>query len=672
MKRNPSLSAVSLLLPFLLAGCGQKGGAPAPMPPAAAATAPSAPGTPAFPGMEADLQNTLRSEPSFYVFKTPADLAKDTQGLKWQDGMDLPEFADPSAKKGGTLRLWLPDFPPTFRTAGPDANGIFRPYLLDEVALAMVEGQPSLPGQFYAELAKDWAEDPVHRTVYFHIDPAARWSDGVPVTTDDMVFTMYMSRSPLIDDPSANNYAKKTYEKITVYDDHTFAVTLKDRKPDLLQQADMSPMPKHFFSDFGPGWIQRYNWRIAPTTGAYVIRDEDVKKQVSVTLTRLDNWWAKDKRFCRGRFNPDKVRLIVIREPEKALAAFIRGDLDISPLNQLEQSSYWYEKLPATQPAVAAGYIVKATFYNQIPCPDFGLWINQARPVLDNQNVRLGIQYAVNFDLICRDYFRGDAEREQTSSDGFGWRTNPTLTARPFDPVKARGYFAQAGFTQQGPDGVLVNGQGQRLSFTVTTYFRRFQDMLIILKQEALKAGLELNIEVLDDTTASKKMTEKQHDIALMAFQIGVSMYPSYWELVDGVNAYDVPYLPDGSPNPARKVKPDTNNLTSIAVPALDKIIDTYDHAESMTQVKALAAQIEQMVYDNAAWVNGWKLPFERYAYWRWIKWPATPMPMQSANYEQAWTFWIDQDAQKETLAAKDAGRTFPKQVLIFDQFKDK
>src|SRR6185436_14396000 len=114
------------------------------------------------------------------------------------------------------------------------------------------------------------------------------------------------------------------------------------------------------------------------------------------------------------------------------------------------------------------------------------------------------------------------------------------------------------------------------------------------------------------------------------------------------------------------------NNLSSIFEPKLDELIDQYDRAESMEQIKSLAEQIEQLIHDNAGWINGWKVPFYRAAYWRWVKWPAGFDVMQSRDQEEFWLMWIDQDVQKETAAAKDAGRTFPSQVLIFDQFRQK
>jgi len=639
----------------------------------------AAPAVP-FPGMEADLQRTLKEQANFYVFKTAADLAADTQGLTWQDGSDLPEFADPAAKKGGTLKSWIPDFPATFRTVGPDASDSFRTYLLDNVEMTFLQPHPNLPGRFYPELAKDWAVDLAHKTVYFHLDPSAQWSDGVPVTTDDVVFTWYFLSSPALNDPWSNDNMAKTFSRLTIYDAHTFAVTLKDLKPNLEYVAGTNALyPKHFFKDFGPGWEEKYNFRITPTDGAYLVHPEDVKKQVSVTLTRQADWWAKDKRFLRYRFNPDKVRLTVIRDVDKAFEEFTRGDLDY--FLPIGLPKYWYEKLPNDHPEVAAGYIEKATFYNQTPRLTRDLWINEAKPFLNNRDLREGLQYATNFDLLCQQYYRGDAVRPQTRSDGYGWRVNPTIAAHPFDPEKARALFAKAGFAKQGPDGILVNADNHRLSFTITAYSPAYKDHLSILKQEALKAGLEYNIEILDGTTGYKKMQQKQHEIALIGLDTGVEMYPRYWETYAGVNAYEDAYLgPDGKPvgtpaegkpNPApTKVKANTNNMTSTFIPHLDELITQYDHAESMDQIKALAVQIEQIIYDDASWINGYTIPFYRLAYWRGIKWPAGFNAMQSTDPEQLWLMWVDPDEQKETRAAKDAGKKFPPQIQVFDQFK--
>jgi microcin C transport system substrate-binding protein len=653
---------------LVLSGCGKQEPTVGASSPAAAAST-SAPDV--FPGMEADLARTVKREASFYHFKTAADLEADTKGLTWEDGSDLEEYADPRAKKGGTLNLWVPDFPGSLRSFGPDSNSTFRQFLSDYVTLSFVRLYPNASGRIQPELATSWAVDRAKKTVYFKLDPNAKWSDGVPFTTDDVLFSWYLYRSPLLNDPWVSDYFLKTFTSLTIYDAHTFSASITEMRPDIVarigdQVAAMPPVPRHFFQDFGPDWVQKYNWRPMPVTGPYMLKEEDIRRTSSITLTHVKGWWGDNRRFLRGCFNPDRIRFNAIHDFDKAFEAFVHGDIDVFDLT----TQLWYGKLNDDSPTVDSGFTVKATFYNRIPSPTFGLWLNTAMPPLDNLDVRRGIAYASNFELICKQYFRGDARVQQTSSEGYGWNINPAVQPRPFDPVQARALFAKAGFNQQGADGVLMNAQGQRLSFTVTTYYKRYQDVLVILKQEALKAGLEFNIEVLDATTGFQKEEDKRTQIALAALKPQVEMYPRYWESYDGANAYDHPYLPDGSPNPSRVIKKSTNNLFSLADYQLDQMIAQYDKAETMDQVREQAAKLEQRVSDDAVWVNGWELPFYRTGYRPWVKWPKDFNAEQSMDFEQFWLMWIDEDEQKADLAVFASGHTLPKQILTFDKFK--
>jgi microcin C transport system substrate-binding protein len=658
-------------LALFAVGCGKQ-------PASSSGTAKSAASAPASGEMEADLAKTIKEQPEFYVFKTPADLPT---GLKWENGGDLPEFANPNAKKGGTFNFFISDFPRTIRTIGPDATGGIRPYLLDYVEPGFINPHPNVAGGAFPGLVTEWAVGPDGKTVYFKIDPKARWSDGKPLTTDDVVFTLYFMRSPHLNEPWYNDFYIKNYKQVIVFDKLTFATVHPEKKPDLaVRFGGWVPYPRHAYQDFGPGWLERFQWRELPKLGAYVLRDKDIEKGRSVTLTRVKDWWAADKRFFRGRFNPDRYHLEVIRDPDKAAEAFARGDLDMFGLGL---PKYWYETIPDNHPEVTAGRLIKYKFYNQTPRPDWGLWINRAKPLLDNRDVRTGIQHASNIELVCTQFFRGDAVQMQTRSDGYGWRMHPTITARPFDPVKAREYFAKAGFTTQGPDGVLTNASGQRLSFTITAAGQALRDMLPILKQEALKAGLEFKLEVLDATTGWKKMQEKNHDIALAALSRSVELYPRYWEMYHGSNAYTDAYAKDGkptavatgsTPNPQPKQPAvQTNNMTMTYIPELDRLIEAYDKAETLEDIKALAAKIEEIIHNDAAWVNGWQRPFYRGGYWRHVKWPEGFNVAQSRDFEEFFVHWIDTDEKKEVEAARKSGRTYPTAgVQVFDQFKTK
>ncbi len=608
----------------------------------------------------------------FFQFKTPADIP---ENLHWEDGSDLPDFGSPEAKKGGTLHLSIQDFPRTLRVLGPDSNGSFRPWILDWTAMNFARRHPNDTSidangnfRYFPGVAEAWAEDRKARRIYVRIDPAARFSDGVPITTDDVMFTFYFFQQPWIQAPWYNDYFTRNFSKVTRYDEHTFSVTLPEAKPNMISRIlEIDPLPMHFFYEFGKDFVQRYQWRNMPTSGPYRIEEGDLRKGRSITLTHIDHWWAENRKFWKNRFNVKKLQFTVIRDTAKSFEAFRKGELDIFGITLPE---YFYEKLPATDPLVANGYVYRSVFYNDIPRPTYGLWINESRPLLDNRDIRIGINFATNWHKVIAEYFRGDYTRMRTTADGYGEFTDPTLHARPFDVDQALEHFAAAGFTRRGSDGVLVDQAGQRLSFTLTTGYEPLKDVLTILREEALKAGLELRLEVLDSTAAWKKVQEKQHDIQFTAFAVAPEMYPRYWEMFHSDNAYDVPYLPDGRVNPNRKIKVQTNNITSTAIPELDHLIEAYRASDDVDQMKRLAFHMEEILHDDAAFVPGFVVPFFRTAYWRWVKWPGDFNVKLASTATEYQLMWIDQADRDATRKAQREGRALPPSDRVYDQYR--
>ena len=82
---------------------------------------------------------------------------------------------------------------------------------------------------------------------------------------------------------------------------------------------------------------------------------------------------------------------------------------------------------------------------------------------------------------------------------------------------KAREYLEAAGWRDRGPDGILVK-DGQRLSLRVTYGTPLHTDRLVILREEAKKAGIELELSLLDSASSFKQMQEKKHQIAWMTW----------------------------------------------------------------------------------------------------------------------------------------------------------
>jgi microcin C transport system substrate-binding protein len=586
--------------------------------------------------------------------------------LEWQDGSSEKEFSSTNAKRGGTFHAYMRDFPRTLRTIGPDANGAFRSYLLDNNVIGLTHAHPNSDG-YYPGVANSWAVGNDGRTVYFRLDPNARFSDGKLVRASDYFFFFYFMRSKHIQAPWYNDfYGKDKFQKVTLYDEQTLSITFYKAKPDVVERVSIRPKPEHFYSELGGEYLTKYQWDPEPTTGAYVALPENVDKGKSVTLVRQDDWWANDKRFFRNRFNPDQIKVSVIRDNDKAFEIFLKGEIDAFGLAKTE---FWYEKLANDHPLVKNGYLTKVTFFNQAPPPSYALRINSQKAPLDNLNIRVGFHHAMNFDIVLERIFRGDFVRMNTVADGFGERSHPNLKAREFSVDKAVKSFTRAGYSKRGKDGILINKRGEKLSIEIMTGYKHFEDVLVVLKEEAKKSGLEIKLKVLEQTAAWKMANEKNHQVIFSAFGTFVELFPRFWEPFHSDNAYqekgDLKYQENGDLKTGLTTKTSTNNFTQTAVRELDHLINQYREEEDLGQITEMAHRLSKIIHDHAVWVPAWKKPWLRAGYWSWLQFPDNWGPKESTDYEEFQVFWIDTQEKKKILDAMEKGEAFSAQPSV-------
>ncbi len=592
-------------------------------------------------------------KPAFFTFAKIEDLPTD---LRWENGQDEPEIGDAKAKKGGTMRNYMLAFPPTLRVLGENSNSSFRSYHYDDMEMGLITLHPET-GKVIPAIAKEWAVSADNTTVYYRIDPEARFSNGDPIETEDFFQQFYMQLSEYPKNPFGNEYYATQFANLTRYDSRTLSVTLSEAKPLPPYDTALTPMSRRFYQEFGPDFEQRYQWRCRPTAGAYAIREEDINFGRSIALTRVKDWWARDKKFYRHRFNIDRTLYRVVRLQEKVLELFRQGELDVEEL-MMGVPEYWYEKLEI--PEVHKGYIQKAKYYNVWPSSMAGLWLNTAVAPLDNKEVRLGLCYATNYQKVIDFDLRGDFSRISSFSEGYPLLGNPPIKPRPFDPKLAREHFAKAGYNQTAQDGVLMNAKGERLSFTIT---HRKSDIVMKvmqrLKEEALKCGLEYKLEGIEGTAYFQKVTQKKHQLASVAFSV-TPPFPDHFQAWHSKDAR----MADG-----KTPKPNTNNLTSFADPRMDKFCEAERAATTIEQMREASWGADQIIHDEAAWIPGYDQNYWRVAFWRWVKWPegtfnvaVSELPMSNHVH------WIDEQVKAETLQAMKDGVEFPEVDLVFDQ----
>lgn len=452
---------------------------------------------------------------------------------------------------------------------------------------------------------------------------------------------------------------RHAWEYATKFDDHTLAITSGTEKSreDLLEALPFTPEPSHAIK-LTANWVKEYNWKVLPVTGPYQIGE--LKKGKSVTFDRVKDWWGNDERYFQHRFNPDRIEIKVLRDQNIAWQHFLRGELDTFPL---VMPNWWHDKSKTAE--FEKGYIERLWFYNQTPQPPMGLYLNTADPLLSNLDVRLGIQHALALDKMIATLLRGDYQRLNTYGSGQGDFTNTDLKARPFDPALAREFFAKAGFTKTGPDGILRNDKGQPLSLSITYTTAEHAQRLTLLREEAKKAGLNLELNLMDASAGFKSMLEKKHQSAWMAWSGG--RYPAYWEHFHKVNAN----------------KPQTNNIMNIDDDRISALVEQYDKAFDFSKKADLSRQIQQRLYELASFVPAYQVPYTRAGAWRWIrlpKVPATPQsdllywPLDGSNsgYSFGGLLWIDEAAKAQTRAAIKGGQTFPPVTITDTTYQQK
>jgi len=579
------------------------------------------------------------------AFAAP-ELPKDIEWLT--NDTDLI-YAAPEAKTGGTFNTSILSFPPTFRVVGPDSNSSFRSAVLDN-QLSLIGIHPNTEN-ITPELATHWAFDKDKKTMYFKLNPKAIWSDGKPVTADDFVYTLEFMRSEHIVAPWYNDYYTKEIDKVIVYDDHTLAVVSTRPDPDLHLKVGIQPTPRHFYGKLDKDFTQKYNWEIAPNTGAYQI--SDFKKGKYVKFKRKEDWWAKDLRYFKNRFNADTVMITVIRDFNMMWEYFKKAKQDVFALNFPE---YWHDK--SKTPVVENGYVHKIWFFNDTQQSAMGLWMNQDREIFKEKNVRYAFAHAMNIEKVIEQVLRNDYFRLEQGFMGYGAYSDTTIKARRFDLDKVESYMKESGW-KKGSDGIWEKN-GLRFSVEVTYNVEEHTPRLVVLKEEAKKAGIELRLQKLDPSASYKKVMEKKHDVAWSGWS--TSLRPQYWEHFHSANAH----------------KPQTNNITNTDDPEMDKLIDSYRNSLEEKERIALSLKIQQKIHEIGSFVPTFMVPYVRQAYWRWWKLPTPAGTKHSGDLFDPFgsaaggLFWFDETAYKETQEAMKSGKSFPPVTSIDETYKMK
>ena len=510
------------------------------------------------------------------------------------DFVSLP-YTNPLAPKGGRVVVG--------NTGGFDSLNPFIlkgtvPWQLSTLGYETLMGRNyDEPFSLYGLLAESVETGPNREWVEFTLRPEARFSDGTPVTVEDVIWS-YRTLGET-GHPRYQRGLWPAVDTIEATGPRSLRITFNSDDRELALLAGMRPVLKKAQwegRDFTESGLE------APIgTGPYVVADVEPGRFVS--LRRNPDYWGRDLPLMRGLANFDEIRIEFYADDSVLFEAFKAGALTAYRETNAEKWASQYDF-----PAALSGEVVKTEIPDGKPSGMTGFVMNTRRAPFDDWRVREAMLLAFNFEYMNDTLTGGRQKRIPSYFSGtdLGLRPGPATgrvrdLLEPFadtlPPGTLDGYtlpvsdgsernrknlrqavalLAEAGYTVQ--DGVMKNAGGMPFEFAVLLRqgARENQSFINIFIQALARIGIAARIDTVDNAQYYKRL--ETYDFDMTDFRRGFSLSPGneqklYW----GSFGVDTP---------------GTRNLMGMASPAADALIahmlETDDTAEFTAAVRAL------------------------------------------------------------------------------------
>lgn len=559
--------------------------------------------------------------------------AEDLSAIAWTTNNDESLIGSPEAKRGGILYDFTTSYPLTFRLHGPNSNDMFANWnqVYAGGTFALVLRHPTTDN-FIPILATHWSVQPDNKTVYYKLDLDARWSDGKPITADDYIFAATFLRSTIIPLPAENRYMEDYIESVEKVADDVIKVVGKTPSWRPLDDYNFAPLPRHAIR-IDAEWPVRENYTPPVVPGPYVITD--YKEGERVVFTRLKDWWGDRKRTFTGMFNVDQLMLRVINDPDQSLDYFKKGQLTYVTI--FRAKTWMTEEMEFD--AIKKGWARRKRVFTDTPQGMSGFFLNVKAPIFQNRDFRKALQYLINFEELNSKLMYNAYYRIVSSFEGTEYE-NRDLKPYGFNPKLAREHLEKAGYTKRGSDGILVNANGQRASFTLIYGGKGLEPHFNVINNIFKRAGVEMNLQLLEPGASFERGREKAFEAIMISWTAGFYPDPHQYFSCDFADIKQ------------------NNNFFGYCNKEVDELINIYRF--DMDKEKRLAAmrKIDEIIQDEAIYVPFWEAPYVRFAYWDYVRWPENYLPKRADQLMQFQTFWIDPDRKAEIEKAMKENRS--------------
>ncbi|MGB3407820.1 MAG: extracellular solute-binding protein [Jannaschia sp.] len=491
------------------------------------------------------------------------------------------------------------------------------------------------PFTLYGLLAESVEVNEAQTEVTFTLDPAARFSDGTPVSPQDVIWSFN-----ILGQEGANGRYRAAFAKVTSLEqvgDRGIRFTIDAPDRELLMILGLRPvMKKAQWAADEAAFFQSGLDVIPVATAPYVITSFDAGRFVE--LSRDPDYWGADLPYRRGTNVIDTIRMEFFGDATAHFEAFKAGELSMMRETNAAKWARDYDF-----PAVRSGEVLLSEVPHQRPTGMTGLVMNTRRAPFDDWRVREAMIQAFNFEYI-NGVINGDPQPRITSYfansplglvpgpasgkvaallepfagdllpgalDGYDWPVGDGRAANRSGIRTASNLLAEAGYTVE--DGALTGPDGPvRIEMLVQNGSSEVASIVDIYAEGLKRLGIAVDVASVDDAQYKERTSVYDFDMTWNLW--GLSLSPG--------NEQSAYWGPDGVETPGSR------NLMGADNPAIPAMIDAMLSAPTQEDYVAAIRALDRVLTSGRYVIPVWYSPVSWIAHDASLTYPADRLPI--------------------------------------------
>ncbi len=574
--------------------------------------------------------------------------------VKYPEGYKQFDYVNPDAPVGGLVRLSSMGGFDTFNPILPQGEiGDGVGLLFDTLMTSSLDETSTS----YGQLAEAFTYPDDFSSVTFRMNPRAKWADGVPITTADVVWSF--NKSVEINPNMANYYANVTKVEETAPGEVTFTFDQTGNRelPNIMGQVMV--LPQHWWEGTDASGNTRDIGRstLEPPLGSGLYKLASFNAGVSITYERDPNYWGLKEPFNIGSNNIQTIKYEYYRDDTAEFEAFKADEFD-----------WWSENVAIRWqnnydfPAVKDGRVVKEMFENTYR--DSGILVgfipNLRRPMFQNEALREAMLYAFDFEELDKLRFFGQYDRVSSFFYGTDLASSglpegeeleilnsvkDLVPAKVFttayqnpvsgDPVKLRAnlrtaseILAKGGYVLNGSQ--LMDPAGQPVTFEILLNGPVIEPIATAFTTNLKRLGMNVTIRTVDSAQYIERVRNRDFDM----------MYSGWAQSLSPGNEQRFFW---GSEAAAQN---DSSNYAGISDPGVDALIDKIIFADDRETIIAATRALDRVLLAHHFVTPTYTLRRSRIARWDRFSHP-DELPEFSIGFPTVW--WYDEAKAAKT-----------------------